>query len=109
MPSPVMNIFEEVKARGIKFDHHESDLYIPVTEETHALVDRLQSQKVIHVTTFTCQIDGKQWYDIPFSYTPWWEARVSRPMLEETPGQQAERLYHDENYHVNEDGQRRPE
>ena len=27
-----MSIYEEMKAAGVEFDHHESDLYVPVTE-----------------------------------------------------------------------------
>ena len=62
-------IFREVVARGIEYDHHGSDLYIPRTEETCQLVlaFRLRS------STFKSNIDLSLWMDIPFQYDPHWE------------------------------------
>ena len=66
-----MTIFEKVQAAGIPHDNHSSDLYIPVTEETKALV--AQYEHKTSVTVFTSQIDGKSWFDIPFAYEPFWK------------------------------------
>jgi hypothetical protein len=70
------SIFAAVKAAGIQYDNHESDLYIPVTPETTALVAKYDTNKT--ATRFTSQIDGKPWYDVPFAYLPWWEKRATR-------------------------------
>jgi len=65
-----MNIYEEVKRRHIEFDHHESDLYIPVNSATKELIKKYKFAG--NVTRFTSAIDGKPWYDIPFAYDPFW-------------------------------------
>ncbi len=64
-----MKIFQDAKALGIETDNHESDLYIPVTNETRKLVAQYEHKN--SVTTFISQIDGTLWFDIPFAYDPW--------------------------------------
>ena len=59
-------------ARNIPVQNHESDLYIPVTEETTKLVKEFG----LTPTTFVNQVEGGQWYDVPFAYMPWWEKRI---------------------------------
>lgn len=49
-------------------DHHASDLYIRVTPESKALLDRFQYSHM--VTTFIDNIDHVRWYDLPFCYNP---------------------------------------
>lgn len=49
-----------------QMDHHYSDLYVKVTNESRALVHKYQFRRL--VTTFTDQITGTLWYDIPFCY-----------------------------------------
>lgn len=73
MQNNTVQLYEQVKAAGIPFDHHETDLYLPVNEETKALIVAYRFRE--NVTTFTSQIDGKQWYDIPFAYLPAWERK----------------------------------
>lgn len=78
------DIWDEVVARGIPYDTHESDLYIPVTPETRALV-RASGRSF---TAFFSSKDHKMWYDIPFAYLPWWEKRTGKrnPERNHTPG-----------------------
>lgn len=66
-----MSIYEDMKNLGVEIDHHESDLYVPVTDETRAIVAEYEFKT--NVTTFVSQIDKKLWYDIPFAYLPYWE------------------------------------
>jgi hypothetical protein len=68
------SLFAVIVERGIEYDHHESDLYLPVTSETTALCD--QFGKV--PTTFVNQVVGGLWYDVPFAFEPWWESRGSK-------------------------------
>jgi len=68
-----MNIYQEVKDSGAKIDHHESDLYIPVTTETTKLVNQYKFKS--NVKRFINNIDNKPWYDIPFAYSPFWEKK----------------------------------
>jgi hypothetical protein len=73
-------IFETVKKKGIPFSNHSSDLYIPVTPETRELISQYKFQQ--NVTTFWNEVDGGRWYDIPFAYDPWWEARSDQKTME---------------------------
>lgn len=66
-----MSIYEVCKKNGVEVASHGSDLYIPVTVFTQRLVDNYQFKGA--VKTFTSQIDGKLWFDIPFAYDPFWE------------------------------------
>ena len=69
-------IYEAIKAAGVETDHHEADLYAPVNEITEKLVAEYEFKR--NVTRFRCAIDGKMWFDIPFAYTPFWEAAARR-------------------------------
>jgi len=73
----ITSIWEEVKRLGIQFDSHETDLYIPVNEQTKALVARWKFKSI--ATTFVSQIEPKTlWYDLPFAYVPAWEVKGSK-------------------------------
>ena len=69
------NIYDELKAKGIPLDNHESDLYALKTPESEAIIKAWDFPH--NVTTFKSQIDGNIWYDIPFAFKPWWDARLS--------------------------------
>lgn len=71
-----MTLFEQVESSGIEYSNHESDLYIPVNEQTRALLASYYFRS--NVTIFRNNKDGKPWYDVPFAYTPWWECRMSQ-------------------------------
>jgi hypothetical protein len=73
MCSNELSIFEQVKSSGIEYGNHESDLYIPVNEQTQAIIQTYQFKE--NVQTFRNQIDGQLWFDVPFAYIPFWEAR----------------------------------
>ena len=49
-------------------DHHASDLYIRVTPDSKALLNRFQYRHM--VKTFVDNIDRALWYDLPFCYDP---------------------------------------
>ena len=70
-----MTIYQELLAADVPLDNHESDLYALVTDASRAIVARYQHREI--VKTFTSEVDGKLWYDIPFAYTPFWERRQS--------------------------------
>lgn len=58
-----------VRAAGIPaehIDHWQSDLYLKVTPETTALVNKYRSKN--HVTKFIDNIDHEPWYEVPFAY-----------------------------------------
>jgi hypothetical protein len=67
-------IYQKVVEAGIPFDSHESDLYVEVNPASTALVKRYYWKK--NVTTFVNQVTKTLWYDIPFSYDPFWENKL---------------------------------
>lgn len=47
-------------------DHHESDLYLRVNDISRDIVARMENKSL--VSTFTDNIEGKLWYELPFLY-----------------------------------------
>jgi hypothetical protein len=67
------SIYAQVVEQEMQHSSHASDLYVPVNPQTMALVKDYRFRS--NVTTFVSQIDRKLWYDIPFAYMPFWEAK----------------------------------
>jgi len=65
------SIYSQLLALGAQMDNHRSDLYVKRTPETAALLGSREG-----VTVFTCQLDGKLWYDVPFAFEPYWDAKT---------------------------------
>lgn len=70
-----MTLYEELKAAGIETDSHESDLYAPDTPEVVAILARYPTENKTS-RAFVNQIDKKLWFDIPFAFTPFWQAKA---------------------------------
>ena len=66
-------LWAEVQSRGIEHANHESDLYLPATDEVREILKRFPEHKP---TTFLNQVTGTTWFDIPFAFLPWWEKRA---------------------------------
>lgn len=64
-------------------DHHETDLYLKVSEKSAALVAAYDFRG--NVERFVSPLDGCAWFDIPFAYTPAWieHARKNYKSIEE--------------------------
>lgn len=72
MRRDTMSIYEQMKAAGVEIASHETDLYVPVTEETTAIVNAYEFKT--NVTRFISNIEPHvPWYDIPFAYEPGWD------------------------------------
>jgi len=67
------NIYAEMMKAGVPIANHESDLYVPVTEESKKIITNYDFKS--SVRQFKNNLDGKMWYDIPFAYIPWWTSR----------------------------------
>ena len=65
------HIYDELVARGIQTDHHESDLYFPMTAETTEILNDYPKEKKL-AQVFVCELDGQFWYEVPFGYMPFW-------------------------------------
>lgn len=72
------NVYEALVEAKITIDSHESDLYFPVTEQTTAILDKFPEDKK-RVKMFVSQIAPHVfWYDLPFAYLPYWDAKRKR-------------------------------
>lgn len=68
-----LTLFDRIELAGVPHTHHYSDLYIPVNPVTRRLIAEYQYRD--NVTQFVNNLDGQPWYDVPFAYIPFWEAR----------------------------------
>lgn len=68
-----MSIYKQMIEAGVEISNHSSDLYVPVNDVTRAIVADYEFAN--NVTTFRSNVDGKQWYDIPFAFEPYWDLR----------------------------------
>ena len=67
-----MSIYQQMKAAGVPVESHASDLYVPDTPQVREILQRF-GRNPGTVLSFTSQIDGKRWFDIPFAHDPFWE------------------------------------
>jgi len=79
-PVTQYDIYDECVKRNIPCHNHASDLYIPVTVETEALV---KHYKLRH-ECFQNRVEGGPWYDLPFQYKPWWTSKDKQGENHET-------------------------
>ncbi len=77
MKTEYVSLYEALTDANIPTHHHESDLYFPITAESTAILAKYPTSKA-NATTFTNRVEGGRWYDVPFSFVPWWEARQTR-------------------------------
>lgn len=70
-------LFKAIKLEDI--DHHASDLYVRVTDESTRIVqeyaDELYDELGVEFefSTFHSNISPHElWFDLPFEYTPYW-------------------------------------
>jgi hypothetical protein len=66
-----VDLFNEIESRGIPYAKHYSDLYIPNTDETRALL----KDRGMQYSYFRNQVNGEIWLDVPFAYDPYWDER----------------------------------
>lgn len=70
----------ELLAAGVPIANHESDLYFQASEISRKILAGYPTEKA-NATTFRNQADphkGETWFDVPFAFLPWWEARQSK-------------------------------
>lgn len=66
-----MSLYTDLIEAGQPVSNWQSDLYCPVNEVTCALLKKHDKL----ATTFTNQVDGGLWFDVPFAFDPYWEQR----------------------------------
>lgn len=77
------HLFLRLQEAGIPkedIDHHESDLYVRVTNKTRQVIEDYCRERNIPVfKTFKSAIEPHDnWYDCPFNYLPFWEERCGQ-------------------------------
>jgi len=73
------SLYAAVLRLGIEHDHHESDLYLPATPQVQAVLKAYGIEPYSKTCApFRHQVTGASWFDVPFMYAPWWEARQRR-------------------------------
>lgn len=72
---PLLDIYAEAKSLGLEIDNYESDLYLKCGKEADALVEKWNLSGGNSARKFICQTDSSYWWDIPFQYSPYWEAK----------------------------------
>lgn len=70
----IKDIYTEAKKMNAEIDHHESDLYIIKNADTEKLIADYEFKQ--NVKTFRHVETGAIWYDIPFAYSPYWDAKI---------------------------------
>ena len=76
----VEHLFDEVEQAGIKYDNVFSDLLIPVTDVTTAILERrgiLTSRTVEKFHSNKPEDNSALWYSISFAYMPYWIEKLS--------------------------------
>lgn len=75
-------------------DHHYSDLYLKVTPETTALVNKYRYKN--QVTKFIDNIDHEPWYDVPFAYSAYFEDKQLDSSKKLNSGKKAQDMSYEE-------------
>lgn len=73
-----MTLYQRLCAAGFgdRLDHHESDLYVPVTNETTRILNEWLGDHgygECFCEKFVDQTTENLMYDVAFQYDPWWE------------------------------------
>jgi hypothetical protein len=72
MSAEYVNVYQLLKDAGVPLDNHESDLYAEATPEAVAIV----KASGWSFTYFRNEATGRLNMDLPFAFTPWWDAKV---------------------------------
>ena len=65
-------LYEKLVALSVEVDSHESDMYVPATEETSSLIEQYEFYNDVKI--FESK-DGSKWFDLPFVYLPFWQSK----------------------------------
>lgn len=74
-----MTIKKELLKLGIQeneIDSHCSDLYVKKNEISEKFINEYEYKQ--NVTTFTDNIEGKIWYEIPFANEEYFEGKIKK-------------------------------
>jgi len=72
-----MSLYQEIVAAKIEHDNHESDLYFIDNDESRKILAKYP-QKQENAKRFKHATTGAMWWDVPFAFEPFWEAKQKR-------------------------------
>ncbi len=79
------SLYQECLECKIPMANHASDLYIPANEDTIHLLKKHNK----HASTFINAVEGGLWFDVPFAFDPWWEAKQRQVPLSQVIAEHA--------------------
>ena len=76
-----MTLYQRIAAAGIPHANHESDLYVPYTDQVLGMIRECEFwiPDKIERHVFFNQVEQAPWVEIPLAYDPWWNERIKRP------------------------------
>jgi hypothetical protein len=74
------SLYQRLVAAGVEVANHYSDLYFPVNELTMEIVDeaRIDGVYASKPKMFRHSQLGTLWFDAPFQFDPYWQARSAQ-------------------------------
>ena len=72
------SLYGDLLAAGVPMENHESYLYFKDGPEARAILARFPHSAKI-ASRFHSAGNGEIWWEVPFAWLPWWEARVTVP------------------------------
>jgi hypothetical protein len=75
-------VYESLKFAGARMAHHEADLYVKVDPLSRRVIrEALEEKRLLNQPTLFEATDGSGlWYELPFSYDPFWDKRLRKPV-----------------------------
>lgn len=74
------SLYGDLLAAGVPMANHESDLYFKDTPESRAILAKYPYSAKI-ASRFRNQRNDEIWWEAPFAFLPWWEARAEVPAV----------------------------
>jgi hypothetical protein len=68
------SLYQALIEAGVKVSSHESDLYFPRTKESCEILQKYDVHYE-NARNFINQVEGGVWFDVPFAFDPYWEAK----------------------------------
>lgn len=70
-------LYELLRDAGATIENHESDMHIRRDTDSARIINEWKAAHPhFHFDTFIGVQDAGIWYDVPFMYDPWWDART---------------------------------
>jgi len=77
------DLYAKLVEAGCDTNSWQSDLYVLKTPQALAVIEAFEADGgITNRSEFVSDRDGRRWIELPFAYSPWWEARLGH---EEAP------------------------